>query len=572
MSLNKMLCTVGRFDIPIIQMQPPFVIDLLDSNVAILGSAMSGKTTLLKTLVNIMHKQFDEEQEQIFILDFGGALSEYQALPLVSAYFDNSNEEYVKRVFKIMDNILKENINALSGDNYRDAKVQPIHTTLIIDNLNAFIDEPRYSAYHEKLAKLCRDGLSKGITLVITAVDTKGITSYLNGFKQKIAFELPQDKYMEVFNGKVGQIGSYPGHGFANVTVKPSGVTGTFRMNLPYEVQCFVPFDDSDGNLSEETFYARLKEKFQWSNDTYHRCVRKYQIFPGELTRQSYDELCQEAPEADSSQSLVSVGLDYVDFFPVTIDLEKTHATAIYGKKEFGKTNLLNLLVDGLIRTKPDSRIVFFDDGRNQLKEIYNSVHETIDSVLINQFEEVQLNLNDDTSVVKKLSPLSQFYVHLNENYISLDKRFLAGIYGVSRELSREVNKIPDSKSEPTPFTVFVIQSKLIYLNTNENKFFINSILPQMLAVAEERGFMFIFSDVQKISDGEQNSFFNNIIAKAFLLDNIAEFAGERGQKTIFGNMDVKTLKEDYARCEIGDGYYYDAEADNLLKLKYIKH
>ena len=49
MSLEKMLCTLGRFDIPIIQLQPPFVIDLLDSNIALLGSAMSGKTTFIKS-------------------------------------------------------------------------------------------------------------------------------------------------------------------------------------------------------------------------------------------------------------------------------------------------------------------------------------------------------------------------------------------------------------------------------------------------------------------------------------------------------------------------------------------
>ena len=37
MSLNKMLCTLGKFDIPIIQMQPAFVVDLLDSNIALFG-------------------------------------------------------------------------------------------------------------------------------------------------------------------------------------------------------------------------------------------------------------------------------------------------------------------------------------------------------------------------------------------------------------------------------------------------------------------------------------------------------------------------------------------------------
>jgi hypothetical protein len=39
------------------------------------------------------------------------------------------------------------------------------------------------------------------------------------------------------------------------------------------------------------------------------------------------------------------------------------------------------------------------------------------------------------------------------------------------------------------------------------------------------------------------SKYFNNAISSAFLLDNIAEFAGERGQKKIFGSMDVKSLK-----------------------------
>jgi len=50
-----------------------------------------------------------------------------------------------------MDNILKDNIRELNGKNFRDADVQPLHTTFIIDNVNAFIDEPRYMAYHENL-------------------------------------------------------------------------------------------------------------------------------------------------------------------------------------------------------------------------------------------------------------------------------------------------------------------------------------------------------------------------------------------------------------------------------------
>ena len=81
-----------------------------------------------------------------------------------------------------------------------------------------------------------------------------------------------------------------------------------------------------------------------------------------------------------------------------------------------------------------------------------------------------------------------------------------------------------------------------------------------------------IHTDVKKITDIEVNSVFNSSLKSIFVLDNIAEFASERGSKTVFGDMDIKSLKEDYAKCELGDGYYFDVEADNLKKMKFIKN
>ena len=576
--MKKMLCMLGRFDIPIIQMQPPFVVDLLDSNIALFGAAMSGKTTFVKTLVNILHKRYQERQEQIFILDFGGALAEYKDFPLVSAYFDNANEEYVKRVFKIMDNILKENIKVLGGKNYRDSEVQPIHTTFIIDNLNGFQDEPRYSAYQEKLAKLCRDGLSKGITIVVTAVETKGLNSYMGSFKQKIAFEMPQDKYAEIFTGKVGLIGSNPGHGFANVTVKPDNVTGTFRMNLPYEVQCFLPYkpeNHKSGADTEADFQRKLRQKFAYSDGGFTRCVKRYRTFPQELTAAEYEKLRQQPKEEGDMRFPVSVGLDYVDLYPVTVDLGQARVIAIYGKKEFGKTNLLKLLLDSFTKQKKEWRMVLLDDGRNQMQEIYEKFEKEGDCVYFNGYAEGGIKLEATGSKseeirTKKLSPLHRFYLYLNENYLELSRSLMGGMFGISELDTKRIRSKADYPD--TPFTVFVLQSKLVYLNSSENRNFIERILPRMAAVAEEKGYLFIFSDVQKMSEPDTNTVFNSVVSTAFLLDNIAEFAGERGQKTVFGNMDAKALKEDYARCERGDGYLYDIEADNLLKAKFIKY
>ena len=53
MAISKMLCLLGTQDITVIQDQPKFVVDLLESNIVLYGSSMSGKTNFIKLLVTI---------------------------------------------------------------------------------------------------------------------------------------------------------------------------------------------------------------------------------------------------------------------------------------------------------------------------------------------------------------------------------------------------------------------------------------------------------------------------------------------------------------------------------------
>lgn len=600
-----MICTLGQYDIPIVQKQPLFKVDLLDKNIALFGASMSGKTNFLKLLIQTLHMTNNVDDEQIFILDFGGALASYKGFPLVSAYFDNSNEEYVKRAFKILEEIIKNNTKELDGTGFSsfNGEKKMIHTTFIIDNLNAFQDEPRYLAYQEKFAKICRDGLSKGITVVFTASDTKGLSSYLNSFGQKIALEMPADKYMDIFNAKVTEIGAIAGRGFANVTMKPDGIEGTFRMNAPYELQCYIadPLDNTTN------YIQILKDKFKFDEDSnvYTRCVKKYLTFSGDLTFSEYDRLKQtpitSEKKSEENPCPVSVGLDYIDFYPVTVDFSESRVIGIYGKKEYGKSNLLRLILDELFKKKPYARFVFFDDGRKQLKEFYEKCeslgldckkfieskknmtlppNETENSSfdMSNGFMDVIEVKKTKGSIRKTVSAYQQFYHFINDNYMDLTWNGLSNnqihspiatyIYG---DANAGLMPSYDENRKPIKPTVFILQSKMLYLSANGEKQFINNILPKLAAIAEEEDLIFIFTDIQKITDQETNNFFNNTLGSVFLLDNIAEFASERGQKSVFGSMDVKSLKEEYARCEKGDGYYYNIEADRLVKMKFIK-
>jgi len=561
MAVDKILCVLGQQDIPVIQEQPEFTVDLLDSNVLLFGSPMSGKTNLIRLLITILHKQYRENEEQIFILDFGGALANFESLPLVAAYFDNANEEYVKRVFKLMEDQLKDNIKQLKGKNYRAATDnQPVHTTLFIDNVNAFLDEPRYSAYQEKLAKLCRDGLSKGITIVMTASSTKGLGSLMGNFKQKIALEMPVDSYMEIFNHKVIPVGNNPGHGFANVTVIPEGITGTFPLQVAYELQLNIADD-----ISAPEFHNNLKVHFQ------NRTVKKYKRFPEVLTKLLYDSFVAELNERSDEHS-VSVGLDYTECKPVTIDFNSSKAVAIYGKKGFGKTNTLNLLLENFIAS-PQYRFVFLDDGREQLKKIYQKVQSRSRYIQFNEEMTIDFkNSKGSWTENMKLSPMQLLVKEIHENYMDLSQvrrmsnLVLGELFGAGVNIPSRAGLI-DSK-----YTIFVLQSKFLYVNSIASKIFMEIILPSLVARADEMNWIFIFTDVKAISDSETRENFHSSISAAYLLDSIAEFVGERGQKSLFGSMDVKSLKEEYAPCEEGDGYFYSIERDELKKLKFIRY
>lgn len=572
------LCVVGKYDIPSKQCQSVFQIDLLNSNVAIFGSALSGKTNLLKLFINCLHKRNNEKNEQIFILDFSGALQEYKNMPLVSAYFDSSNEEYVKRVFRILEMILRKNIKELGSRNFATGRTSNLpHTTFIIDNLNAFVDESRYNSYHEKFGRLCRDGRSRGISIVFTATDTKGLARYLLSFEQKIALNLSQEKYTELFGIKSEPLGNIPGRGYANVTERPNGIIGTFNLNAPYEVQILKSSDIAD---ETSNFIRKLHEKYGYDAATakFDREVKKYQTFPQELSYSDFLELKQpySLDERNPSVSFVEVGLDYVDFKPIGVDFDDSRVIAVYGKREFGKTNLLKILLDNLSKIRSTFRFIFFDDGRKQLLDFYDKFKFELDCEYIGEFKAVDVSLANGRIVKRKLSPMQQFYKLIHEDYISLNKDFvdnpiLNQIYGVDDE-NIMVDDIPNGceKGEAQP-TVFIIQSKSVYLNTKTNSEFIHYILPELLDIAEDNDLTFLFTDVRKITDAEVNLEFNSALKTVFLLDNIAEFASERGGKSVFGEMDQKSLKEDYAKCELGDGYYYNVEADSLKKAKFIK-
>ena len=517
-----MKLAIGQYDAPQIQMQPVFYLDPYRSNIAVFGAPMSGKTTFIKTLLVRLHENMEQiPGENIYLIDFGGNIGDYGKLCNVCACFDNSSEENIKRVFRTIDRRLEENGKQLDSHNYysvvsKTPEKAPMHMFLIIENVNAFLSDERYDSYREKLIRFCRDGLSKGLTTIITANDTTGINRLLANFRQKIAFEMPTESYYDIFGTKVNPPMRIPGRGIANIE---SDI---------YEFQCFLPFPVMEDEIRIKSLVQQTKK---YPNDNV------LMAFSEDLTKDNLAYYCAKGYSGSNDQSKVVAGLDYYEHKPVSVNFRESRSIAIYGKRKFGKTNLLSLLLDGIRDYRPDAQFVLLDDGRKQLKPF-------------------------DKDGCKPISQNVEYFsdVYTMQNYLA-DNGYI--------NLLRNGQVSPIRK---TPFTVFVMQSKMLFRGGSGAGYsLMKNHFPLMIANAVARDFLFIFSDVPKISEHDVRRALIDNISAAFLLDSIGDFLSERNEETVFGMMDARELKAEYARCSVGDGYFYDVEADELQKLRFIK-
>lgn len=604
--MNSLKLVLGRYDDPENQNQDNYDVDLYTSNLAIIGSAMSGKTTLLKTLIVRLHQVVQTSApEEIYILDFSNNLELYRTLPYVVAYFDALNDENVRRLFNVLEKKFYKNIKNLSGKSYVDLpdKSKIPHTTLILDGLNTFYTEDRYSAYQEILQKLARDGLSKGISIVFTANDNSGgINRLLQSFNRVIGFDLSKDKFSELFSGKIEKPILNKGRGLAN---KDTDI---------YEFQAFFPYN-SDLYYSSDGEALYLNELRQTLISKRHIDIdeldhKKLKSFSGDLLISNWSTYTDQ--DIYCRQGRISVGIDYYSFEPIVLDLFQAQSIAIYGKRKFGKSNLLHLLVQSLVDIE-DVHFVFWEDKRDGLKAINDitdlliegvnkeTVYEKSDfekALYYNGFGKLATNMDIDPEMLKLLndspSPVADSSDTSDESISSEEEmspeakelleefRIESDNDNTPKETQTEQNISMPSKSIKTDsmirevhrhqFTVFVIQSKFLYQPEpgGDGRQLITR-MSSLVSNAAANNALFIFADVQRIVAPEVRTYFNIGINHAFLMDDILRFVNDRGKNSVFGSQDTYELKENFGKCELGDGFYFNIDADTLTKLKFVK-
>lgn len=493
-------------------LQPPFSIDLRGENLAVFGNKFSGKSTLLKNVIIQLHNS-NNIHERIIILDFGHSLLSYKQLPLVYGYFSGENEESIKGCLNKIVEIIKR----------RNASVD-IHYTFIIDGIDDLYLEGKYERHQETFMNILRKKTKEDMSIIFTSYHSaNGVIRLLQFFDNVVAFDLPKEKYEDLFPRKIEK----------PMVVSGRGIAG--KDELAYEFQAYYPFSDKEHEaVSEKNMLSYIMSKNIYNN----LFIDKVKSIGNELTETEYSELFSPL----TSKEEFVAGVDYVKFKPIKFNLQNAGVIALYGTYFEDKLNLIQRIILHTKRFNPNARVFLWDDSRLKFKDGLDSIDELIDNS--EKFEAI-------------FSP----WLHKDVfNVTEYNSETGQDEYQDIKLLKEDV------------FTIYIIQNSQFFRKkpgSEGTQFALR--MCSFLQEADKLNCLFIFTNIRPLQQGSMlKEYFNECIRHAFLCGDIFQFIDTRGRSSVFGDIDSYELKQDFSRTVQGDGFYLDDESDYPRKLKFI--
>lgn len=349
---EKVLVSIGVYDDPENQYQGSYTVDLAGSNLIIIGSSQSGKTNLLQNIIRSISSNYAPNQVTIYIIDFASmVLKNFEPLKHVGGVVCPSDDEKIKNLFKLLFSEVEmrkeklSNVGVSSFAAYKEAGETDLpQIVLLIDNLTrlremAVIED-------DELIRLCREGISVGISIVIANAQTSGMGyKYLANFSSRIAlFCNDSGEYNSVFDHCRERLDNIPGRCIIEME----------KRHL--EAQVYLAFKGE----KEIERVRNIRAYIAAINAKNTLTARIIPVIPAQLT-DSYI-INQYSQQMQNKYNLV-VGLDYATVTPLTLDLSSALILGISGRAKSGKHNWIKYALSMLEHSFSGKTKVSIIDG-----------------------------------------------------------------------------------------------------------------------------------------------------------------------------------------------------------------
>lgn len=382
---------IGWYDDPDTQYQGPVKLDVMTQNVLIVGSSQYGKTNLLQTIIRGLQETYTPQQVNLYILDFGSMiLKNYESSNFVGGVVCASEDEKLKNLFRMLQSEIQTRkerlaqVGVSSYASYCEAGYTDLpQIVVMVDNFTALRE--LYMENDDFLLPICRDGLAFGISTVITNSQTAGLGyKYMSNFAQKIALYCNDSSEYAVLLDRCRIVPeNTPGRGILAIEKNP------------YEFQSYLCFE-GEKEIDRINSIRKHIEKIQAKYGT--MCAKRIPEVPQVL---DYSYTDREIRDDQWKPYQVPIGINYETVSWMTLDLSRALTVAISGREQFGKTNLVGLMMDYLQRNVFDypSKAYIIDDYEHQLEryssygfvEKYTTDTSELDLILTDMEEELKI-------------------------------------------------------------------------------------------------------------------------------------------------------------------------------------
>lgn len=329
---NESIVAIGVYDDPDNQYQGKLELDFGKENTLVVGTSQIGKTNFLQLLIRALADNNTSEDANIYIMDFGSmVLKNFEKLKHVGGVVLASEEEKLKNLFKLLNSeldlrkqkMLKMGVSSYSA--YKEAGGTDIpRIYLLLDNFNAF-KELYIDSYESIFIKLCRDGLSLGITLIVTNSTTNGFGyKYMSNFANRLCFTCGEKtEYSNVLE---------------RCRIEPKNIPGralTILNKTIYEVQTYLAFEGE----REIERAEKIREYISFIDEKYeeYNSAKLIPEIPEKLDRNLFHKEHSSMLESNC----VPLGLDFASIEPAIINMNDDYEIALVGKN---KARILSFL------------------------------------------------------------------------------------------------------------------------------------------------------------------------------------------------------------------------------------
>lgn len=313
---------IGLRDDPATQFMGEYSLDVFSRNTLIVGSQLMGKTNLLQTILRGAAEIYSPEEVNIYILEFASLfLKNYESLPHVGGVATISETEKITNLFRMLNEqiadrrkkFMERGVSSFSA--YRESKAHDLpQVLLLVDDLAAA--KEYFSPDNDPLLAVCKEGLSLGISVVATATQPVGTTTYLPLFANRIA----------LYNNDATVYNTLLGH----TSLRPKELPGRCLVtwdNAVYECQSYLAFDGKREIDRTEAICRFCQEQTNSANGKHAAPVP---FIPKDLTAEGAYTAYPEAYK----DGRVMFGLDYSTVKPLPVKLAALGVLGVSGRKK----------------------------------------------------------------------------------------------------------------------------------------------------------------------------------------------------------------------------------------------